>query len=61
MSTPEMPHPNHEHHLCYLENVGYLEAVPEAYKQLVRNGKYICRVCGRVAAKAENLCAAEKL
>ena len=40
MSTPEMPHPNHEHHLCYLENIGYLEAVPEAYKQLVGNRKY---------------------
>ena len=40
MSPPEMPRPNHEHHLCYLENVGYLKAVPEAYKQLVGNRKY---------------------
>jgi hypothetical protein len=56
-----MPHANHENHLCYLENTGFIDAFPEAYKDLIRNGKYMCRVCGRVAAKAENLCAAERL
>jgi len=61
MSEPKMPHPNHEHHLCYLENTGYLEQFPEAYKELVRQGRYVCRVCGRVAAVKDNLCVPELL
>jgi hypothetical protein len=27
----------------------------------VRNGKYVCVVCGRVSEKAENLCGPERL
>ena len=61
MQKPAMPHPDHENHLCYLENVGYINEYPEAYKELVRNGKYMCRLCGRVAAVKENLCAPERL
>jgi hypothetical protein len=61
MEKPKMPHPNHENHLCYLENIGYIQAFPEAYKELVRNGKYICRVCGRAAAGKESVCVPEKL
>ena len=61
MSATKMPHANHENHLCYLENVGYLQEFPEAFKQLVRKGKYICKVCGRVAADPDNLCVPEKL
>ena len=56
-----MPHDGHEHHLCYLENVGYLEHVPEAYKDLVRDAKYMCRNCGRGAASSKNLCQPERL
>jgi hypothetical protein len=44
-----------------LENIGYIQAFPEAYKELVRNGKYICRVCGRAAAGKESVCVPEKL
>ena len=61
MAKREMPHPNHENHLCYLDNVGYVREFAPAYKDLVRNGKYMCKACGRVAAKAENLCAPEEL
>jgi hypothetical protein len=61
MKKHKMPHPNHENHLCYLENIGYLHAFPEAYKDLVRNGKFMCRACGHVASKKDNLCAPEKL
>jgi len=25
MAKHKMPHPNHENHLCYLENIGYLQ------------------------------------
>jgi rubrerythrin len=60
MSEKQMPHPGHENHLCYLENVGYIDSFPEAYKELIRNGKYMCRVCGRAAAGKESLCAPEK-
>lgn len=61
MSESQMPHDNHEKHLCYLDNVGYVQQMPEAYKDLVRDGKYVCRGCGRVAEKQENLCAPDPL
>jgi hypothetical protein len=28
----------------------------ETYKNLVKNARFICRKCGRAAAKEENLC-----
>ena len=61
MKPPEMPHEGHENHLCYLENLGYLEQVPEAFKDLVRGAKYMCRNCGRAAASSKNLCMPERL
>jgi hypothetical protein len=33
----------------------------EKIKPLVKDAKYICKGCMRSAAKAENLCAPEKL
>ncbi len=56
MAKTEMPHPGHGAHLCYLNNLGFQISNPEEYKRLVRDGKYLCKVCGRVAAKKENLC-----
>jgi len=50
--------PGHDHHLCQL--VGKKTPVEEL-KKLVRDGKYICKGCGRVAASADNLCAPEEL
>jgi hypothetical protein len=61
MSEAKMPHPNHEQHLCYLSSTGYLEQVPEAWRELVRKGRYLCRSCGRVAASKESLCLPELL
>ncbi len=29
---------------------------PDAVKDIVKNPNFICKVCGRVAAKEENLC-----
>ena len=40
--------------LCELEEL--LKKDLEAYKQLVKDGKYICRKCGRVANKEKRLC-----
>ncbi len=52
------PHPGHEKHLCKLVE----DKTPtEKLKPLVKNAKYICKGCGRVAAKAENLCSPEPL
>lgn len=56
-----MPHPAHEQHLCYLQNLGYVESNLDDYKELVRNPRYICKKCGRAAASEKNLCSADKL
>ncbi len=61
MAEVKMPHPEHEKHLCLLQNVGYLKSNFEDYKKLVKDGKFVCKNCGRVAVNEINLCAAEKL
>jgi hypothetical protein len=66
----KMPHPEHEEHLCFLENIGYLRSPElleigvdrkEEYKRLARKPKFFCRKCGRAAAHGRNLCEPEKL
>lgn len=42
----------HSGHLCILVGEGKLEEV----KKLVKNPKFICFNCGRVADSEENLC-----
>jgi len=56
MAKTEMPHSGHDVHLCYLVNLGLQISNPEEYKKLVRDGKFVCKVCGRVAASDKNLC-----
>ncbi len=56
MAKATMPHPNHVKHLCYLIHLGFQLSKPKEYKQLVKNGKYVCRLCGRVAVKENYLC-----
>ncbi len=46
-------HLGHANHLCNLVELG---VDIDAYKTLARNGKFICRKCGRVAAAEKNLC-----
>ncbi len=50
----EKPHVEHEKHLCSIVDSG---ATLEEFKKLVKNPKFICKQCGRAAAKEENLCA----
>ena len=47
------PHLGHSHHLCDMARKG---ADFETYKNLVKNAKFICKKCGRAAAKEDNLC-----
>jgi hypothetical protein len=61
MAEKTMPHPGHEEHLCYLQNIGFLLRNWEDYKNLVKNPQYICKACGRIAASDKSLCAPEKL
>jgi len=43
----------HEKHLCSIVERGISV---EEYEKLVKNGKFVCMKCGRVAVKEENLC-----
>jgi len=61
MAKAQMPHPGHDKHLCYLNNLGFQISNPKEYKDLVRDGKFVCKICGRVAAKEVNLCKPAKL
>lgn len=61
MAKEKMPHPGHGRHLCYLNNIGMQLSNPVEYKTLVKDAQYLCKVCGRVAGKAENLCKPVKL
>ena len=61
MSHADMPHAGHDKHLCYLNNLGFPLSHPEDYKGMIRDGKFYCKNCGRVAAEAKNLCKPEAL
>ena len=61
MAKSNMPHDGHDEHLCYLNNLGFHISEPEEYRELVRNGKFVCKICGRVAASEDNLCKPDKL
>ena len=45
-----MPHAQHEQHLRLLQNIG---TNVDEVKKLVRNPKFICKGCGRVAAASK--------
>ena len=61
MAKSQMPHGGHMKHLCYLVNMEQHKKDAKAYKALVKDAQYMCQGCGRVAAKAANLCAPVKL
>ncbi|MFH1370761.1 MAG: hypothetical protein ABII09_05690 [Planctomycetota bacterium] len=56
MAKTTMPHAGHDKHLCYLNNLGFQISNPKEYKTLVKNAKFLCKICGRVAASDKNLC-----
>jgi hypothetical protein len=61
MAGKKMPHAAHEKHLCYLQNVGYVNSDFAEYKKLVKDPKFVCKGCGRAAGSEKNLCKAVKL
>jgi hypothetical protein len=61
MAKSKMPHPGHDKHLCYLNNLGFQNTNEKEYKQLVKNPEFLCKNCGRVAASQNNLCKPVKL
>jgi hypothetical protein len=61
MNDIGMPHTGHDKHLCFLHNMGYVNSNLDKYKKLVKDGKYVCKACGRVAVEEKNLCVPEKL
>jgi hypothetical protein len=56
MAEIKMPHPDHDKHLCYLNNLDYQRNHPTEYKALIRHPKFYCENCGRAAAGRKNLC-----
>lgn len=60
MSENRMPHKGHEHHLCYLQNIGYIRSQLEDFKALVEDSRFVCTHCGRAAASEVSLCQPEE-
>ncbi|MFW9990482.1 MAG: hypothetical protein ACFFD4_00340 [Candidatus Odinarchaeota archaeon] len=53
MPLLDQSHSGHDKHLCTLVGKG----IPlDEYKKLVKDGKYLCKICGRVANSDVNLC-----
>ena len=61
MAEVKMPHTGHEKHLCYLNNLGFQKNNAKEYKELIKNAKFFCEICGRSAASEKNLCKPVKL
>ena len=53
-SYPSVSHIGHKNHLCELAENGIVTL--DMFKTLVKDAKFICRKCGRVAVKEANLC-----
>jgi len=54
-----VPHLGHGRHLCHLiEDIGI---DVDEYRKLIKDAKFLCKNCGRVAAREENLCEPIKL
>lgn len=52
---------SHSEHLCYIVSQGFHLSNAAEYDALVKDAKFKCRHCGRLAGKANNLCEPIKL
>jgi hypothetical protein len=61
MTSPEHKlesrHTGHANHMCELVSKRQMAKVAKCSK----GAKYVCHICGRAAAKAENLCEAVEI
>ncbi|MBN1343284.1 MAG: hypothetical protein JXQ73_11425 [Phycisphaerae bacterium] len=53
----ETRHADHANHMCALVSTRQMAKVA----RLSKGAKYVCHICGRAAAKAENLCEAVEI
>lgn len=53
------PHIGHKQHLCSMAESGEISL--DQIKDIVRNPKFVCKVCARTAASKDNLCEPEAL
>jgi len=51
----------HEEHGNHLSSYELNDSNLDEYNELVRDGKFVCKHCGRVSVKAENLCGPDPL
>ena len=49
-----VPHVGHLHHLCHYAASG--DITLDEMKELVKDPKFVCKICGRAAAKADDVC-----
>ncbi|MCW4032006.1 MAG: hypothetical protein NWF08_01255 [Candidatus Bathyarchaeota archaeon] len=49
----DFPHEGHEKHLCKIWSDTY---EVNKVRDIVKTPNFICKICGRVAEKEENLC-----
>lgn len=57
----KLPHDADCINLCYLANDGYQCQDTKEYRKLVKDPRYVCRICGRAAHDRKNLCRPEPL
>ena len=57
----DSPHPGHGKHLCVAHVMNWIQTNLDEYKDIVREGKYVCKQCGRVAKSADYLCDPDSL
>ncbi len=47
--------------LCRMVKKGLLKEDIDEYKKYVKKPKFLCKSCGRIASKSDDLCKSEKI
>lgn len=54
--NPECKSESHSEHLCYIISQGFHLSDADKYNELVKDTKFKCEQCGRLAKSSNNLC-----